>query len=78
MNSKNTTKEIAGTEITLTEGRYYEASHGIARRPSEIVKVFIRDIAEQKKVVTLEMTRIDARQFCIAFNDGRISTGRQW
>jgi hypothetical protein len=74
-----TTRRIAGHDITLTEGHWYIASRPMATRDRATYPITIRDDAGDTALTIPDLTYDAANDLLAAFNDGPTSwDGRTW
>lgn len=74
-----TTRRIAGHDITLTEGHWYIATRPIATRGRTTYPVTIRDEANEIALTIPNLTYDAANDLVNAFNNGPMTfDGRTW
>jgi hypothetical protein len=74
-----TTRRIAGHDITLTEGHWYIASRPMATRARATYPITICDAAGDTALTIPDLTYDAANDLLAAFNNGAISfDGRTW
>ena len=78
-NTNQTTRQIAGHAITLTNDTWYIASRPIATRRDETYPITISNDANDAVLTIPDLTYDDANDFLAAFNNGDSSfDGRIW